>query len=76
MDNQDYVIKTIEKYARQNIFIEVIPDGYKLEGVGLCWRGIITWKSNNEWVSDDIGCQYEWKDAFTDSVEFIESYLK
>jgi len=62
----------IEKYAEEEILIEVIADGYKLNDIGLCWRGYFYYKKNNEWIEEDCGCYLKWKDAFKSVVKTIK----
>ena len=66
------VVETIEYYSNKGYFIEVIADGYKLNGVGICWRGYVHRNQNNVWVSEDCGCLVDWIDAFLLTIDFIE----
>jgi hypothetical protein len=50
------IAAVIRSYSDKGIFIEVLADGYKLEGVGICWRGYVYWKENGEWIEEDCGC--------------------
>ena len=65
----------IRSYSKKEIFIEVIADGYKLEGVGICWRGYVHWKEKGNWAKEDCGCYPEWEDAFKSSIKFIQNCI-
>jgi hypothetical protein len=65
----------IRSYSDKGIFIEVLADGYKLEDVGICWRGYVYWKQNGEWVEEDCGCYPDWIDAFNSSIKFIHDWV-
>lgn len=65
----------IRSYSDKGIFIEVLADGYKLEGVGICWRGYVYWNENGEWNEEDCGCFREWIDAFESSIKFIHDWI-
>ena len=60
----------IRSYSDRGIFIEVLADGYKLEGVGICWRGYVYWNENGEWKNEDCGCFPEWIDTFDSSMNY------
>ena len=64
----------IRTYSDKGFFIEVLADGYKLD-IGICWRGYVHWKQNEEWVEEDCGCFTEWLDAFNSSVNFINDWV-
>jgi hypothetical protein len=66
------VISIIRNYSKRGIFIEILADGYKLKGVGICWRGYVYWNQDGEWVENDCGCYPEWEDAFSASIKFID----
>ena len=65
------VAEIIQGYAKKNIHIEVICDGFKLD-MPVCYRGVIHFlDKNGEWVTDDIGCHSnDWQAAFGDVVEY------
>lgn len=65
----------IRSYSDKGIFIEVLADGYKLEGVSICWRGYVYWNENGEWKEEDCGCFHEWIDAFESSIKFIHDWI-
>ena len=65
----------IRFYSNKGIFIEVLADGYKLEGVGICWRGYVYWNENGKWKEEDCGCFLEWVDAFESSIKFIHDWV-
>jgi hypothetical protein len=69
------ILSIIRSYSDKGIFIEVLADGYKLEGVGICWRGYVRWHEKGEWKGEDCGCFPEWSDAFESSVRFIEDCI-
>ena len=73
--NQSEILETIEKYSNMGFYIEVLADGYKIEDVGICWRGYVSWKEDGEWVSDDCGCLPNWLDSFNLTVELIEELI-
>jgi len=76
----EQVAEIIQGYAKQNIHIEVICDGFKSIGqditfrldMPVCYRGVIHYlNQNGQWVTDDIGCYGEdWQAAFDDVVEY------
>ena len=68
------VAEIIQGYAKQNIHIEVVPDGFKLNPTFVCYRGVIRYRNKNgEWVTDDIGCHSnDWQAAFDEVVECAE----
>ena len=68
------VPETIEKYAKKEIFIEVLADGYKTE-IGICWRGYVSWKEDGRWMSQDCGCISDWSEAFNLCLTFIHEYF-
>lgn len=70
---QETIPETIEKYAKQGIFIEVIADWFKIGDV--CWRGIVHWKEDGDWKSDDMGCQDNWEKVFKSCVDFADNYI-
>ena len=65
----------IRSYSDKGIFIEVLADGYKLEGVGICWRGYVYWNEKGEWKEEDCGCFPNWIDAFESSIKFIHDWV-
>ncbi len=65
----------IRSYSDRGIFIEVLADGYKLEDVGICWRGYVYWKQDDKWVEEDCGCYPNWIDAFNSSIKFINDWV-
>lgn len=68
----EQVAEIIQEYAKQNIHIEVVCDGFKLD-MPVCYRGIIHFlKDDGEWFTDDIGCWKDWQGAFDDVVEYAE----
>lgn len=72
--NKDYK-GIITKYANKNVYIEILADGYKIEGMGVCWRGYVHWKDNNKWKSEDCGCASDWGISFSLCEDFIEKYI-
>ena len=73
----EQVAEIIQEYAKQNIHIEVVCDGFELD-MPVCYRGIIHYlKDDGEWFTDDIGCHEEdWQGAFNDVVEYAELLCK
>ena len=71
--NPENVAQIIERYAKKNIHIEIICDGFKLN-MPVCYRGVIHYlNENGEWITDDIGCYGEgWQAAFDEIVEYAE----
>ena len=69
----EQVEEIIQEYAKQNIHIEVVCDGFKLD-MPVCHRGIIHYlKDDGEWFDDDIGChEGDWQSAFNEVVEYAE----
>jgi hypothetical protein len=69
----EQIAEIIQGYAKKNIHIEVICDGFKLN-MPVCYRGVIHYlNQNGEWVIDDIGCHSnDWQAAFDDLVEYAE----
>ncbi len=69
----EQVAEIIQGHAKQNIHIEVVCDGFKLD-MPVCYRGVIHYlNENGEWVTDDIGCHSnDWQAAFDDVVEYAE----
>ena len=69
----EQVAEIIQEYAKQNIHIEVVCDGFKLD-MPICYRGIIHFlKDDGEWFTDDIGCyEGDWQSAFNEVVEYAE----
>lgn len=79
----EQVAEIIQGYAKKNIHIEVICDGFKLD-MPVCYRGVIHFlNKDGEWVTDDIGCHSslgykpttDWQAAFDDVVEYAVVYL-
>jgi len=85
----EQVAEIIQGYAKKNIHIEVVCDGFKLGfkqgndwlsrhlNMLVCYRGVIHFlNKDGEWVTDDIGCHSnDWQAAFDDVVEYAEVYL-
>jgi hypothetical protein len=69
------LIEQIESYACQNIFIEILADGYKFTDIGICWRGQITWQRYDKWVTEDCGCYEKYEDAINESIKFIHDFI-
>ena len=65
----------IEKYAKNEIFIEVLADAYDSE-VGICWRGYVTWKEGGRWLKEDCGCTADWLKSFNLGLTFINEYFE
>ena len=76
----EQVAEIIQGYAKQNIYIEVVCDGFKLDMP--CYRGIIHYLKHTQvfpldvdelWYTDDIGCYGEdWQAAFDEVVKYAE----
>jgi hypothetical protein len=75
VNNSIDILQTIKTYASKNIFIEVLAYGYKLEDVGICWRGYVYWRENDKWMEEDCGCYPEWEDAFKSAVKLISDWI-
>ena len=69
----EQVAEIIQGYAKQNIHIEVICDGFKLD-MPVCYRGVIHYLNwNGQWITDDIGCFGEdWQAAFDEVVDYAK----
>jgi len=70
---KEQVAEIIQGYAKQNIHIEVVCDGFKLD-MPVCYRGVIHYPHNNgQWITDDIGCHSnDWQAALDEVVEYAE----
>ena len=77
------VAEIIQGFAKQNIHIEVVCDGFKhlqdykftvFLDIPVCYRGVIHYlKKDGQWITDDIGCHSnDWQAAFNDVVEYAE----
>ena len=69
------VQQIIKKYQDEEIFIEILADAYKLEGLSVCWRGVVTWKVETGWISEDVGCHNDWDKIFKSCVDLIENFV-
>jgi len=65
----------INYYSKKGIYISILPDGYELQEVGICWRGYVYWKLNDKWVNEDCGCFSEWDKSFISVIKFINDFL-
>ena len=67
------VAEIIQGYAKQNIHIEVVCDGFKLD-MPVCYRGVIHYlNEKGEWITDDIGCySNDWQSAFDEVVDYAK----
>jgi hypothetical protein len=78
MDNEKLQLNIpliIREYSDKGFFIEVLVDGYMLEGMDLCWRGYVHWKQDDVWCKEDCGCLSDWKDTFNLCLEFIDDMV-
>jgi hypothetical protein len=65
----------VEKFASEGVFIEIVCDGFK-DGY-LCYRPCYSYfsKIKNYWITNDIGCYKEMREAVSKIYEFAEQLI-
>ncbi len=64
----------ITDFASSGIYIEILADGFKIEGCSICWRPYVHWKEE-KWEEADLGCYPDYQKAFDVAVDFAK-YIK
>ena len=72
--NVKSISELIEHYSQHNIYIEILCHAYKLN-INVSYRGSVTWKENDKWLNDDVGCYNDWQTAFNKSIDFADELL-
>lgn len=79
IDTSYLQIKTIEDvieyYQNQHIYISTapyIPMGYN-HFAG--WRSLVTFYKEDEWITEELGCYFEWANAFKVCNDFINDNI-